>query len=79
MRTKTILSSLFFTFTISTLPPIVSAEPSPAAPSPARQLEVTVIKGEQIPKLLNMEAENFSLMAVVGKGWHKHNLYLPNN
>ena len=66
MRTKTILSSLFFTFTISTLPPIVSAEPSPAAPSPARQLEVTVIKGEQIPKLLNMEAENFSLMAVVG-------------
>jgi hypothetical protein len=66
MRAKAVLSSLFFACTISALSPIVSAEPPPPQPSPGRQLEVTVVKGKQLPKLLNKDSNNYSLMAVIG-------------
>ena len=37
----------------------------PLQPTPARQLEVTVVKGSQLTKLLNEESKDYSLMAVV--------------
>jgi hypothetical protein len=48
-------------FTISS----VTAMPEGGSISPARAIEVSVIKGEQLIPLLNNKSENYSVMSVV--------------
>ncbi|MBV1872101.1 MAG: hypothetical protein KUG83_06100, partial [Gammaproteobacteria bacterium] len=55
-----LITALIVSFSLGTT---VLAEP--LQPTPARQLEVTVVKGSQLTELLNEESKDYSLMAVV--------------